>query len=174
MEFNSGFKGLTLFSLKLQIIKFIYHNSITLPPYKILQHKSSRLYMQPPNSSTFYYSHHHHHHHHHHLQPWVGLGLLINIYSLYHKMAQWFYWITKFIILIICNFKYQEKWLRHVQRMDRNRIPKQTLQYKPKGRRHIRRPRKRWTDQFHFEDTRNRNQTSSLLNLMMMIWKLWE
>ena len=37
--------------------------------------------------------------------------------------------------------------------------PKQALQYKPKGRRHIGRPRKRWRDQFHFEDTRNRNQT---------------
>jgi hypothetical protein len=30
---------------------------------------------------------------------------------------------------------YQEKWLQHVQRMDTNRIPKQALQYKPKGRR---------------------------------------
>jgi len=29
--------------------------------------------------------------------------------------------------------QYQEKWLQHVQRMDTNRIPKQTLQYKPKG-----------------------------------------
>jgi hypothetical protein len=32
------------------------------------------------------------------------------------------------------------------------RIPKQALQYKPKGRRNIGRPRKRWRDQFHFED----------------------
>jgi len=30
--------------------------------------------------------------------------------------------------------QYQEKWLQHVQRMDTNRIPKQALQYKPKGR----------------------------------------
>jgi len=28
-----------------------------------------------------------------------------------------------------------------------------------KGRRHIGRPRRRWRDQCHFEDTRNRNQT---------------
>jgi len=55
--------------------------------------------------------------------------------------------------------QYQEKWLQHIQRMDTNRIPKQALQYKPKGRRHIGRPTKRWRDQFHFEDTRNRNQT---------------
>jgi len=55
--------------------------------------------------------------------------------------------------------QYQEKWLQHVQRMDTDRIPKQALQYKPKGRRHIGRPRKRWRDQFHFEDTRNSNQT---------------
>ena len=48
--------------------------------------------------------------------------------------------------------QYQEKWLQHVQRMDTNRIPKQALQYKPKGRRNIGRPRKRWRDQLHLED----------------------
>jgi len=48
--------------------------------------------------------------------------------------------------------QYQEKWLKHVQRMDTNRIPKQALQYKPKGRRNIGRPRKRWRDQLHLED----------------------
>ena len=31
---------------------------------------------------------------------------------------------------------------------------KTSLQYKPKGRRDIGRPRKRWRDQFHFEDQR--------------------
>jgi len=55
--------------------------------------------------------------------------------------------------------QYQKKWLQHIQRMDTNRIPKQALQYKPKERRHIGRPRKIWRDQFHFEDTRKRNQT---------------
>ena len=48
--------------------------------------------------------------------------------------------------------QYQEKWLQHVQRMDTNRIPKQTLQYKPEGRRNIGRPRKRWRHQLHLED----------------------
>ena len=48
--------------------------------------------------------------------------------------------------------QYQEKWLQHVQRMDRNRLLKQALQYKPKGRRNIGRPRKRWRDQLHIED----------------------
>jgi len=33
-----------------------------------------------------------------------------------------------------------------------NRLPKQALQYKPKGRRHIGWPRKRWRDQLHLED----------------------
>jgi hypothetical protein len=35
----------------------------------------------------------------------------------------------------------QEVWLQHVQRIDTNRIPNQALQYKPKGRRNIGRPR---------------------------------
>jgi hypothetical protein len=45
-----------------------------------------------------------------------------------------------------------DKKLQHVQRMDTNRIPKQALQYRPKGRRNIGRPRKRWRDQLHLED----------------------
>jgi hypothetical protein len=47
---------------------------------------------------------------------------------------------------------YQTKWLQHVQRMDRTRIPKQALQYRPTGRRNIGGPRKRWRDQLHLED----------------------
>jgi len=53
--------------------------------------------------------------------------------------------------------QYQEKWLQHVQRMDTNRIPKQALQYKSKGGRNVEGPRKRWRDQFHFEDQGTRN-----------------
>ena len=36
--------------------------------------------------------------------------------------------------------------------MDTKRLPKQALQYKPKGRRSIGRPRKWWRDQLHLED----------------------
>ena len=47
--------------------------------------------------------------------------------------------------------QYQGKWLQHVQRMDTDRITKQALQYKPKGRVNIGRSRKRWRDQLHRE-----------------------
>ena len=48
--------------------------------------------------------------------------------------------------------QYQKKWLQHVQRMNTNRLPKLALQYKPKGRRNVGRPRKRWRDQLQLED----------------------
>jgi hypothetical protein len=48
--------------------------------------------------------------------------------------------------------QYQQKWLQHVQRMHTNRIPKQSLQYRPKGRRNIGRAKKRWRDQLHLEE----------------------
>jgi len=35
---------------------------------------------------------------------------------------------------------------------DGHRLPKQALQYKPKGRRNIGRPRNRWRYQLHLED----------------------
>jgi hypothetical protein len=46
-------------------------------------------------------------------------------------------------------------------RMDTNRIPKQTLQYRPKGRRNIGRPRKRWRDQLHLKDQGTGNTPNS-------------
>ena len=57
--------------------------------------------------------------------------------------------------------QYQKKWLQHIQRMDTNRLPKQVLQYKPKGRRKVGRPRKRWRDKLHLED----QETGNSLNL---------
>jgi len=46
----------------------------------------------------------------------------------------------------------KKKWLKHVQRMDTNRIPKQALHYKSKGQRNIGKPRKRWRDKLHLEN----------------------
>ena len=54
-------------------------------------------------------------------------------------------------------FPLYSMWLQHVQRMDTNRLQKQALQYKPKGRRNIGQPRKRWTDQLHLEDQGTEN-----------------
>ena len=48
--------------------------------------------------------------------------------------------------------QYQKKWLQHVQRMERNRLPREALKYRPEGRRNIGRPKKRWRDQLHFEN----------------------
>jgi hypothetical protein len=42
--------------------------------------------------------------------------------------------------------QYQREGLQHVERMDTDRIPKQALKYRPKGKRNIGRPRKRWKD----------------------------
>jgi hypothetical protein len=47
--------------------------------------------------------------------------------------------------------QYQRVWLQHVERMGTDRIPKQALKYRPKGKRSIGRPRKRWKNQLHFE-----------------------
>jgi len=50
--------------------------------------------------------------------------------------------------------------------MNTNRIPKQALQYRPKGQRNIGRPRKRWRDQLHLEDQGTGNTPNPS-------WKWW-
>ena len=52
--------------------------------------------------------------------------------------------------------------------VDTNRLPKQALKYKPKGRRNIGRPRKRWRDQPHLEDQGTGNTPNPSRNIMMM------
>jgi hypothetical protein len=49
--------------------------------------------------------------------------------------------------------EYQREWLQHVERMGTDRIHKQALKYRyrPKGKRSMGRPRKRWKDQLHLE-----------------------
>jgi hypothetical protein len=41
--------------------------------------------------------------------------------------------------------EYRIRWSSHLQRMDNSRLPKQAVLYKPRGRRDMGRPRKRWT-----------------------------
>jgi hypothetical protein len=44
---------------------------------------------------------------------------------------------------IVLEIKYQREWLQRVERMDTDRIPKQALKCRPKGKRGLERPRKR-------------------------------
>jgi hypothetical protein len=39
---------------------------------------------------------------------------------------------------------YQKKWLDHLERMDRSRLPELAFQYQPRERRNMGRPRRRW------------------------------
>ena len=57
--------------------------------------------------------------------------------------------------------QYKKKWLQHVQRMARNRLPRQALKYRPEGRRNIGRPKKRWRYQLHFDDQGRGNTPNS-------------
>jgi hypothetical protein len=58
--------------------------------------------------------------------------------------------------------------------MDRNRIPKQTLQYGPKGRRNIGRPRKRSRDQLHLEDQGTGNTPNPSWTWWWWWWWWWQ
>jgi predicted ArsR family transcriptional regulator len=40
--------------------------------------------------------------------------------------------------------KYKQNWINHLKRMDNTRLPKHTVNYKPRGRRDHGRPRKLW------------------------------
>ena len=59
-----------------------------------------------------------------------------------------------------------------IQTMDTNTIPKQALQYRPKGRRNIGRPKKRWRDQLHFEDQGTGN-TPNPSGTWLWWWIFW-
>ena len=47
---------------------------------------------------------------------------------------------------------YQKNWLQHVKRMEHSRIPRKALEYQPKGKRDVGRPKTRWRDQQHLQD----------------------
>jgi hypothetical protein len=42
--------------------------------------------------------------------------------------------------------QYRNNWKQHVQRMDRSRVPRQMMTYRPKGKRSLGRPCKRWRE----------------------------
>jgi hypothetical protein len=53
--------------------------------------------------------------------------------------------------------QYQRRWVDHLERMDRSRLPRLAFQYQPRGWRDRGRPRARWKDQEHLELQRNRS-----------------
>jgi hypothetical protein len=53
--------------------------------------------------------------------------------------------------------QYQRRWVDHLERMDRSRLPRLAFQYQPRGWRERGRPRARWKDQEHLELQRNRS-----------------
>jgi hypothetical protein len=56
---------------------------------------------------------------------------------------------------------YQTNWLQQVKRMEHARIPRMALEYKPKGKRDIDRPKTRWGDeQYQDEFSQDRTRMS--------------
>jgi hypothetical protein len=47
--------------------------------------------------------------------------------------------------------QYQKDWKRHLQRMDKGRLPQLALRYRPQGQRDRGRPKQHWNDQAHLE-----------------------
>jgi hypothetical protein len=72
-------------------------------------------------------------------------------------------------LIVLKPFTNTAKWLQHVQRMDTNSTPKQALQYRPKGRRNIGRPRKRCRDQLLLEFQGTGNTLTFMYMMMMMM-----
>ena len=48
--------------------------------------------------------------------------------------------------------KNKQNWYIHIKRMDKNRIPRQMLDYRPRGHRNVGRPKRRWIDDISFDD----------------------
>jgi len=62
--------------------------------------------------------------------------------------------------------KYKQNWINHLERMDKTRPPKHTLNYKPQGRRDHGRPRKRWQ---RVDAERGKRPNPWMMMMMMMM-----
>jgi hypothetical protein len=58
--------------------------------------------------------------------------------------------------------QYQRRWVDHLERMDRSRLPRLAFQYQPREWRDRGRLRARWKNQEHLELQRNRSQDLNL------------
>jgi hypothetical protein len=70
--------------------------------------------------------------------------------------------------------EYRIHWSAHLQRMDNSRLPKQALLYKPRGRRDVGYPRKRWTANVRTGDSPiprsdddDVNQSCTMMNILI-------
>jgi hypothetical protein len=63
--------------------------------------------------------------------------------------------------------QYRNNWEQHVQRMDRSRIPRQMMIYRPKGKRSLGRPLKRWRETItgHWDLIRVRRRKKCICSL---------
>jgi hypothetical protein len=66
----------------------------------------------------------------------------------------------------LCTYRY--KWFQHVHRMEDNRLPKQLLNYHPKGRRQPGRPLTRLLDDMTAEAKTGHPGLNSCWNMMMI------
>jgi hypothetical protein len=69
---------------------------------------------------------------------------------------------------------YRHKWFQHVHRMEDNRLPKQLLNYHPKGRRRPGRPRKRLLEDVTAETETGHRGLIPWWNVMKLFRKLHE
>jgi hypothetical protein len=67
---------------------------------------------------------------------------------------------------------YLKNRLQHVKRTEHSLQPRMALEYQPKGKRDIDRPRTRWRDQLHFQGSVFTGQDTGVLHLFTFMMKM--